>query len=561
MEIDFFWLCVNLLGGLAIFLYGMELMTDALKDVAGTKLRSLLAKLTTNRVSGAATGAFVTAVIQSSSVTTVLVVGFISAGLMTLEQSVGVIMGANIGTTITAQMIAFKVTKYSMILIAVGFSLLFFAKDKQIKSIGNMMMGLGLIFFGMYLMSEATRPLRTYDPFIEYMKSMDQAMLGVIVGAAFTAVVQSSSATTGIVIVLASQGFISLEAGIALAFGANVGTCATAMLASIGKSRRALQAALAHVVFNVSGVLIWIFFIDYLADFVRAISPVHDVPDGMEKLAKETPRQVANAHTIFNLSNTIIFLPFSYYIAKLINTLCPDKKAQIEDEHELLYLDDMYLHNPELALHQVQKEIGHLSSHVLDMVEKAPEVILQGKIEEVKEIEKMDDVVDFIYVRIAKYMGALSQESLSSEQRVLMDHYISINNHLENIGDSIETNLVGLAFDRIEEGVVISDGTIKKMKPMLNVVTGSMKTLTSVLNGQGQSDLKKVLDKKKDVRKMGHDIVAHLGERLSADAPKRMETYKIENDIIEQYNRIFYFNRRIARRLELVIKSVEPLES
>ncbi|MBA1444494.1 MAG: Na/Pi cotransporter family protein [Chromatiales bacterium] len=305
-ESDMNWgtMGMKLFGGLALFLFGMEQMSEALKAVAGERLKLILAKLTTNRFMGATTGAFVTAIIQSSSVTTVLVVGFITAGLMSMSQSVGVIMGANIGTTITAQIVAFKVTKAALLMVGVGFSMLFISKQDKIKQYGTMLMGLGLVFFGMSVMSDAMQPLRTYQPFLDLMIQMENPLVGILVAAAFTGLIQSSSATTGIVIVMASQGFITLPAGIALAFGANIGTCITAMLASIGKPREAVRAAVVHVLFNIAGVLIWVLFIDHLANWVTALSPVHPELSGVDRLGAETPRQIANAHTIFNIANT-----------------------------------------------------------------------------------------------------------------------------------------------------------------------------------------------------------------------------------------------------------------
>ncbi len=234
---------MGLIGGLALFLFGLDQMSDALKLIAGDGMKKVLAKLTTNRFTGAIAGAFVTAIVQSSSVTTVLVVGFISAGLMSLTQSIGIIMGANIGTTITAQLVAFKITQYALGLVAIGFFTLFCSKNDKVRHYGHMIMGLGLIFYGMHLMSDGTKPLRTYQPFMEMMQQMDHPLWAILLGAGFTALVQSSSATTGLVIALASQGLISLDAGIALIFGANIGTCITAGLASIGKSREAVRAA------------------------------------------------------------------------------------------------------------------------------------------------------------------------------------------------------------------------------------------------------------------------------------------------------------------------------
>ncbi len=314
---------MGLFGGLALFLFGMEQMAEALKAVAGERMKDILGKLTTNRFMGAITGAFVTAVIQSSSVTTVLVVGFITAGLMSLAQSVGVIMGANIGTTITAQIVAFKVTKAALLMIGVGFFMILGSKQDKIKQYGAMVMGLGMIFFGMSVMSDAMKPLRTYEPFLDLMTTMENPLIAILISAAFTGLIQSSSATTGIVIVMASQGFITLPMGIALAFGANIGTCVTALLASIGKPREAVRAALVHVIFNVAGVLLWFGLIPYLAEFVTSISPSYPELQGSKRLAAEAPRQIANAHTIFNVANTLIFIWFTGQLARLVERLVP----------------------------------------------------------------------------------------------------------------------------------------------------------------------------------------------------------------------------------------------
>ncbi len=272
---------MGLAGGLALFLYGMEKLTNALKLLAGDRMKNLLARMTSNRFKGVLTGATITATIQSSSVTTGLVVGFITAGLLSLRQSIGIIMGAEIGTTVTAQIIAFKVTKYSLMLVAAGFFLSFVPKSAKLKSYGTMVMGLGLIFFGMELMKGATSPLRDYEPFINTMQDLSNPVLAVLFSATFTALIQSSSATTGVIIVLASQGFLTLEAGIALVFGANIGTCVTAFLASIGKPREAVRSAMVHILFNSAGVLLWINFIEPLADFVRWISPVAEDLSGV----------------------------------------------------------------------------------------------------------------------------------------------------------------------------------------------------------------------------------------------------------------------------------------
>ena len=323
--IDWWTMGMTLLGGLAVFLFGMEQMAEALKKVAGDSMKQILAKLTNSRIMGLITGAVVTAIIQSSSVTTVMLVGFVTAGLMSLSQAIGVILGADIGTTITAQIVAFKVTKYALLLVAVGFGFIFIGKKDHIKQYGHLIMGLGLIFFGMGIMSEGMQPLRTYEPFIALMQNVSNPVIGILVATLFTALVQSSSATMGVVIAMALQGLISLDAGIALALGANLGTCATAGLAAIGKPREAVRVAVAHVSFKIIGVIIIFPFIPYLADLVRDISPVAAAGVvGMEKLAVETPRQIANAHTIFNVGLAFTFLPFASWFARLCEWIVPD---------------------------------------------------------------------------------------------------------------------------------------------------------------------------------------------------------------------------------------------
>ncbi|MBF0266906.1 MAG: Na/Pi cotransporter family protein, partial [Gammaproteobacteria bacterium] len=447
-QMEWGYMLMKLLGGLALFLFGMEQMADALKSVAGDRMKSILQKLTSNRFMGATTGAFVTAIIQSSSVTTVLVVGFISAGLMSMSQSVGVIMGANIGTTITAQIVAFKVTKAALLMIAIGYGMFFISNKDKIKKYGAMLMGLGLIFFGMSIMSDAMKPLRDYQPFLDLMISMESPLIGILVAASFTALVQSSSATTGIVIVMASQGFISLPAGIALAFGANIGTCVTAILASLGKPREAVRAAAVHVLFNIMGVIVWFAFIPQLAEFVTWFSPQSTELSGIDKLAADTPRQIANAHTIFNISNTLIFIWFTTQIAAFIEKIIPDR---IEDEIELnirsKYLDSELLSTPSLALDRVRLEILHMGEKVNNMLNDIMPAIIQGNKEAILKVEKMDDEVDILYEQIVSYLGKISQKSLSETETQELLGLMDAVGELENIGDTIETNLVGLGLE------------------------------------------------------------------------------------------------------------------
>ena len=356
-ELDPMTMTIKLLGGLALFLYGMEKMTDGLKAAAGKQMNTLLAKLTGTPVLGAITGAIVTAVIQSSSVTTVLVVGFVSAGLMTLVQSVGVIFGANVGTTVTAQIVAFNTTALAFPLIAIGFGMTFVWKQGVARHYGAMLIGLGLIFYGMAVMGSAMTPLRTHAGFAEFLQSLQNPFLGMLAGAAFTALVQSSSATIGLAVVMATQGLLPLTAGIAIMFGAKIGTGITAILAAIGKPRDAQRAAAVHVLFNVLGALIWLPFIAQIAWLAEMVSPVADHLHGVERLAEEVPRQIANAATLWAIANTVIFLPFAALFAKIAIKIIPDRAVQDRAIIRPRYLDDELIRVPSMALERARMEL------------------------------------------------------------------------------------------------------------------------------------------------------------------------------------------------------------
>ena len=546
-QMEWWNMAMKLFGGLALFLFGMEQMADALKAVAGERMKIILARLTTNRFMGAATGAFVTAVIQSSSVTTVLVVGFITAGLMSMAQSIGVIMGANIGTTITAQIVAFKVTKAALLMVAVGFSMLSFSRQEKIKQYGGMLMGLGMIFFGMSVMSDAMSPLRSYQPFLDLMASMDNPLIGILVAAVFTGLVQSSSATTGIVIVMASQGFISLQAGIALAFGANIGTCVTAMLASIGKPREAVRAAVVHVMFNVFGVMVWIGLIGHLAEFVTWFSPSHPELSGVDRLAADTPRQIANAHTVFNIANTLIFIGFTGQFARLVEWLVPDKPLEEKVIAKPRYLDEALLETPSLALERVRLEIGHMGDRVKDMLEQIMPAILNGDRGSLRAVAKIDDEVDILHGYIVTYLGRISQNTLTEEQTHDFINLMAVTNDLENIGDVIETDLVHQGYEGIEQGVSISDATRKILLELHHVVSNAVDMARDAVMENDQIAAQEVIAMKGDINRFMESAAMHQARRLVAEEPNRLAAYTLEIDIIEKLKRIYYFAKRMAK--------------
>jgi phosphate:Na+ symporter len=548
---------VGLFGGLALFLFGMEQMTDALKIVAGGKMKRLLARLTTNRFKAVFTGAFVTAVIQSSSVTTVLTVGFVSAGLLTLRQSIGIIMGAEIGTTVTAQIIAFKITQYALILVAAGFVLHFFARQRNLQRYGLMVMGFGLIFFGMNQMSEATYPLRTYQPFIDLMRQMDNPLLAILVSASFTGLIQSSSATIGIIIVLAGQGVISLEAGIALTFGANIGTSITALLASIGKPREAIRTAMIHILFNVMGVILWFGFIDQLAALIRWISPTAPGLTGLAKLAAETPRQIANAHTVFNVGNTLIFIWFTKPLALLMQRLIPERPEALARSVQPRYLDPNLLKTPELALDRVRLELDRLGSSALQMARQALPTVFYGDEEDLLALSRMDDDVDALYDAIVDYLGQLSRRDLSTPQSVQLRSYMSIANNIESIGDMIETNLVEVGRQRLKYDIQMSKPTQHILKSLHDEVCWAIEQSLKALATSDRRIAAEVKAAKPEVNQIVRRANNHLTRRLAADEPHRLVLFRIESEIVEYLKRVYYFAKRIARttaRLEPLVQ-------
>ena len=505
MGLEWGVLATQLGGGLALFLYGMRRMSESLKIVAGGGMKSLLAQFTANRFTAALAGAVITAVIQSSSVTTVLVVGFISAGLLNLSQSMGVILGANVGTTVTAQIIAFQVYKYGLLMIAAGFFTEILARRERIRQWGTALMGLGLIFFGMELMSIATGPIREWPPFIDLMQSMRNPLLSVALGAAFTAIVQSSSATTGIVIVLASQGLISLESGIGLILGANIGTCVTAMISSMGRPREALQAAWAHVIFNVIGVLLWLLFIPQFAELVRSISPVTESLQGIQRMAADIPRQIANAHTIFNVANLLLFIWFTGPVARLVVRLAP--APPVPKEIQPKYLDEFFLTQPALALDQVRRELLRLGHLVKSMMDRALDAAMSGSESEASALARADDDVDKLYEEIVRYLGKLSQTALIHPQPQYLQNFIGIANYLENIGDVVEKDLLAVIGKRIRRNLTISETTATELRALATEVNRAFDLALVALETGDLDDTLDVLESKKTVwapRRRGH---------------------------------------------------------
>ena len=546
-DIDWLNLGMGLFGGLAMFLFGMEQMSEGLKAAAGETLKDVLARLTKNRFAGALTGAFVTAVLNSSSVTTVLVVGFISAGFMTLSQSVGVIMGANIGSTFTAQIVAFNITQYALILVAFGFLMLFTGKAENTRHYGAMVMGLGLVFYGMGVMGDAMLPLRSYQPFLDLMVRMENPLLGILVGAVFTGLVQSSAATTGIAIVMASAGLITLPAGIALAFGSNIGTCVTAILASLGKPVEAVRAAVVHILFNIAGVLLWVLFIPQLADFIVAISPSSPELSGKARMAADIPRQIANAHTVFNVANTLLFISFTTLFARLAEKLVPERapKAGVIIEPE--FLDEAALTAPSIALQQVRLELGRVGEIALGMLQDIEPALRDRDRKRLENIARRDDEVDILEAEILNYLGKLRRGSLTEQEGLEFQGLMMATDNLESLADIIETDIVSLARRAVDMESASGEETRKMLLEVYTTVIKAVELTVRAIRDNDQRAAESVMMMKDDIREQSERLLARKATRLKVDDPDYLDRVRLEMSFVDHLRHIYTLAKRIAK--------------
>lgn len=537
-----------LAGGLALFLFGLELMTDGLKAIAGARLQDLLGKLTANRVRGVLAGAGVTALLNSSTITTVLLVGFVSAGLMTLGQAVPMIMGANVGSTLTAQIMAFDVSRLTPFMLALGFVPYAFSGRPLLRHLGGVLLGLGLLFLGLQFMGDATRPLRTFQPFIDAMQNMSNPLLGIAVGAIFTAVVQSSAATLGIIIALASQGLIPLESGIALILGANVGTCGTALLAAIGKPPEAAQVGVVHLLFNVFGVLMFVFIIPQFADFVRFISPAAPGLEGTARLAAETPRQVANAHTIFSVAGTLVLIWFTDPIARLARRIVPsrpaDKAVALGDA---VYLSDDALILPALGIRQVQMETERFGRHVVDLVRRGGAVVVSGDEREVVALLAQEQEIDRLPTAILSYLGRLAQVEHARDEGQRMIALTQIVTSLDGIGEVITTNLVGARKRRHSQGADFARLRDASTSAYAAAVMARLEEAVSLVAHPDEEVARRVIDAKAEIEALAEAARHTVMSKLQLTSGADISHFRLASDLIEQFKEIARLSRAIAR--------------
>ncbi|MCU7938995.1 MAG: Na/Pi symporter [gamma proteobacterium symbiont of Bathyaustriella thionipta] len=421
----------------------------------------------------------------------------------------------------------------------------FTAKHEKVKYYGMMLMGLGLVFFGMGLMSDAMTPLRTFEPFVEFLKSMENPMIGVLAGALFTGLVQSSAATMGIAIAMASEGLLSLPAGIALALGANIGTCVTVAFAALGKPVEAVRAAIVHVLFNVIGVLLWIMFIPQLADLAAAISPAADIAS--QTSASDVPRQIANANTLFNVVNTIIFLGFTGWFAKIATRLAPTpaKKKGVIIEPKYIIADA--IQTPSLALEQVRMELAHMGGIVNSMLHAVQPAIIDKDRKQIDKIVSMDNKVNILEESILNYLRLLRQEELTDKESADLQTIMTATINLEELADVIKNELCEIAIYYIDGEQKPSEVTRELFQNFYQDVCHSVHDAVKAISEDDQQVAEKVINRRADIKLYQDKILSRKSSHLGSEELNYLQKARLEMSLMEKLYRIYSHARSIAK--------------
>ncbi len=493
-----------LLGGLGMFLYGMKMMSDGLENAAGDRMRRVLEVLTNKRLAAVGVGAGVTAVIQSSSATTVMVVGFVNAGLMTLLQATGVIMGANIGTTITAQLIAFKLSDIAPLILFLGMVFTVFVKKRMISRIGEIILGFGILFVGLTLMSEAMKPLQEVEAFRNLLVSFKSPVVGVLFGAIFTAIIQSSSASVGILQALAGLGLIGLDSAVYVVLGQNIGTCITAILAAIGTSPNSKRTAGIHLMFNIFGTVIYLIVLSLfpsIVSWVASWSPA------------DVSRQIANFHTVFNVTVTAMLFPFAKLMVKLITRIIPEKHEPDRVEKKLIFLDERIAQTPSIALNQTLKELSRLGDISADNLRRSLDSFFSRDEQKADRVLNIEKTIDYITHNITHYLIEFRGMDLSEHDLKIMGslHHVVID--MERIGDLAE-NIAGFSLSLIERRSHMSPDAQEELHIMAEKTMETLQMSLEVFRRRDLTKIKEVDSMEQQVDEMKKEYMNRHIDRL-----------------------------------------------
>ena len=499
----------SLLGGLALFLYGMQMMSNGLEAAAGNRMKQILEKLTSNRFLGVLVGAGITAVIQSSSATTVMVVGFVNSGMMTLRQAVWIIMGANIGTTITGQLIALDIGAIAPLIAFAGVALILFIKKEKVHHWALIVAGLGILFIGMDMMSTSMMPLRESEAFVSLMTKFSNPVLGILAGMIFTAIIQSSSASVGILQALATSGLIGLPNAVFVLFGQNIGTCITAVLASIGANRNAKRTTIIHLMFNIIGTTIFtiVCIMTPLTSLVESFTP------------GRVSAQIANMHTLFNIVTTLLLLPFGTYLAKLATKILPDRPEEKNDAMHLEYIPSLEIKRENqiglsaIAVNGIQKEISRMMDMAKENIERSFEAVLEGKTTLLPEVSEREEYIDYLNKEISKYISRIMVNEHNREDSKYISALFKVCGNLERIGDHA-INICEYTKLMEEKKIHFSPKVLEEIGQMKQVSLEAMNKLERVRMGSSRSDIREIEEVEQKMDDMTEEYRNNQLERM-----------------------------------------------
>jgi len=516
----------GLLGGMGLLLYGMYIMSEGLQKIAGHRLRNLLSTLTHNRFSALVVGASVTMLFQSSTATTVILVGLTSASIISLKQTLGVILGADIGTTVTAQLIALKVTEIAMPIVGLGAIIIFFSKNDHVRRAGQVLMGFGLIFLGLKIMADTMQPLKD-EPFFRnmLMSASDHPLLAIAAAALFTFLVHSSAASLGVIMVMAMQDLVSLNSAIYLLFGANIGTSFTALLSSLGSPREAQRVAAAHLLFKLTGVLLFLPIVDPYAHL-------------MTKITAAQGYQVANAHTFFNIGIAILFLPFINQFATVLQLILPDRKITADKQLKPKYLDDKLINAPSIALGLASKERDNAADQVYTMIQSIIKIFEKSDIKLLEKINKKEDYLDLLSISITSYLTNVMRQPLSHREfnRCMSNMHIVAD--LEHIGDIVEKDITYLANSKINQQREFSAEGWEEIKEMHRRLVDVMRIANVALASNDIELANEALKEYPELVSMERRLRAQHFRRLKDGTAQSISTSSLHLDLINSFLRI-----------------------
>ena len=540
-------LIIGVLGGLTLFLVGMGMMSDGLQKSAGDKLRAILGNITKNRLLAYFTGAFVTMIIQSSSATAVMLISFVNSKLMRFNQTLGVILGAAIGTSITAQLIAFRFNDYALLFVALGFIIQAITKNDKLKYTGGAILGFGLLFYGMAIMSEAMAPMRTFEPFLEFLVKLKNPLLGILVGTIFTALIQSPSAFIGIMIILASQGLLSLEASIPLLLGANLGASVSGIIAAMNASTESKKVAMATTFFKLSGIILIIWWIPDFVKLVKFLSPASENADTLNATARELPRQIANAHTIGNLLVAAVLLPFLNNIAKIIDKIIKPKPEEESVTFKTKYLKEDLKLPPALALSVIKQEVVHMAHIVQTMVNIFLNPFIKNEKPDIKLMQQKEDEVDFLRDRINNYLISITGDDMEKGRFNEAFQILYTVKEFEKIADIIYTIYTEKGPAWISKNLEFSDQGKKELEDYHIQVQKQISRAIEVFKDINLEKAQEMKEKHKKYRQMEIDLEKNHYQRLINAVDKSVKTSETHLELMTSLATIHSYATNVAR--------------